>query len=86
MKYKEGDILFYVNPFVFIIEKVKIEMGILEKGELFYIDDIGAYLREEDLFNNLKEAQKYALNQLDKFYTECRWHILNEKPQLFEEE
>lgn len=84
MKYISGDILYYVNPFVFIIEQVQIEMGILEGGELFYIDSIGAYLQEQDLFKNLRDAQKYALEQLEKFYTECRWHIINDRPNLEE--
>jgi len=86
MKYNSGDILYFVNPFVFTIDKVKIEMGVLEEGELFYIDNIGAYLKEEDLFVNLKDAQKYALENLNKFYNECRYYILNDMPKLIDED
>lgn len=86
MKYEAGDILYYVNPFVFIIEKVQVEFAYKEEdGTLYYIDCTGAYLREEELFDNLKEAQKDALNRLDKFSCECRYRILNERPQFGEE-
>lgn len=75
MKYQEGDILYYVNPFVFEIDKVKIEMALNENGELFYIDDVGAYLKEYDLFRNLEEAKIEALTRLNKFYREVQTKI-----------
>ncbi len=84
MKYKEGDKLYYVNPFVFFIDFVKIEMGLVENNELFYIDSVGAYLREPDLFEDLKEAQREALDRLEKYCCEMRYRILNDKPKLEE--
>lgn len=86
MKYKEGDILYYVNPFVFIIDKVQVEFAYQEDDlTIYYIDSFGAYLLEDDLFKTLKEAQKDALKKLDKFILECRYHILNDIPQLYED-
>lgn len=84
MKYKEDDILFYVNPVVFFIEKVKIKMGILEDNDNFYIDSSGAWLREGDLFTDLKEAKTNAIKRLEKFSCEMRWHILNDKLEIEE--
>ena len=85
MKYKEGDKLYYVNPFVFFIDLVKIEMGLKEDDELFYIDSVGAWLREEDLFEDLKDAQRDALDRLEKHCCEMRYRILNNKPKLDKE-
>ena len=86
MKYKSGDILMYVNPFVFFIDKVKIEYAYKEEdGTIMYIDHTGAYLKEEELFKTWKEAQVYALELLDKFICDCRYHILNTKPTMGEE-
>jgi len=83
MKYKSGDVLYYVCPFVFIIEKVNIEMLMQEEdGTIFYIDRSGAYLREHDLFDKFKDAQIDAFNKLNKFYHEKRHEILNSKPKF----
>lgn len=87
MKYKESDQLYYINPFVFFIDLVKIEMCVKEDGyELFYIATPGTYLREEDLFKNLKDAQREALIRLEKHCCEMRYRILNNKPKLDEVE
>ncbi len=83
MKYKSEDILYYVNPFIFNIEVVKIDMAYKEEDDkLYYIDSTGAYLNEWDLFENFKEAQAEALNKLNKFYHESRFNILNNKPKM----
>jgi len=84
MKYSEGDILYYVNPVVFFIDKVKIEMGILENNEIFYIDQVGAWLREEDLFTDLIEARTEAIEKLEQFSCDMRWRILNDNPKIDE--
>lgn len=80
MKFKEEDKLFYINPFVFTIEKVEIQMGILEEVEgekkIFYIDDSGAYLAEENLFKDLEDAKEYALDLLDLFYQKRKLEII----------
>lgn len=81
MKYKTSDILYYVCPFVFIIEKVKISLAVKEEdNRIYYIDHSGAYLEENDLFDNLKEARMDALQKLRKFYEESKYRILNDKP------
>lgn len=86
MKYEAGDILYYVNPFVFVIEKVQIEYSYKEyDGTLYYIDETGAYLREEELFRTWGDAQKHALELLEKFICDCRYQILNVKPSFGEE-
>lgn len=85
MKYSSGDLLYYVCPFIFTIERVRIDMAVKENdNSLYYIDHIGAYLREEDLFINYAEAQRDALNKLEKFIHGCRYRILNNVPQLEE--
>lgn len=83
MKYKNNDILYYVSAFIFAIEVVRIDMAYKEEdGTLYYIDSSGAYLTESDLFDDFKEAQVDALNKLNKFYHENRYHILNNKPKM----
>ncbi len=83
MKYKSDDILYYVNPFIFNIEVVKIEIAYKEDdGALIYIDSNEAYLAEEDLFDKYKDARIDALEKLNKFYHEQKYNILNNKPQL----
>lgn len=68
MKFKEKDILFYVSPCVFTIEKIQVSMGIKEMGDLYYIDHTGAYLKEEDLFYDLTEAKGRSMSLLNTFY------------------
>ena len=82
MKFKENSILYYINPFVFIIEKVKVSMAVKEQTGIYYIDKTGAYLKEEDLFETLNEAKQYAFQKLDEFYYKKRMEISNSKPQL----
>ena len=86
MKFNSGDILYYICPFIFTIEKVKIDMVVKEAdGTFYYIDQTGAYLHEGDLFVKLKEAQMDANNKLNKFCHEKRYEILNKIP-TFEED
>jgi len=86
MKFNSGDILYYVCPFIFTIEKVKIDMVIREDdGTFYYIDQTGAYLHEGDLFAKLKEAQIDATEKLNKFYNAKKYEIINKLP-TFEEE
>ncbi len=86
MKYKIGDILYYVSPFLCIIEKVKIDMIYEEtNGKIYYIDSSGAYLIEEDLFDNYQYAQVNALAKLEKIYDKVRYNILFVKPELNKE-
>ena len=82
MKYKEGDELYYVNPFIFIIERVKIEMSVREDGKLYYIDTVGAYLAENDLFTDLIEAKLSAHKRLDEFYASKDHEICKSNPKL----
>jgi hypothetical protein len=87
-KYKVGDELYYINPFVFIIEKVRIEFveEDTETGLYFYVDWTGAYLSEFDLTRTLPDAKQLALDYLNRFYRQREHEILHANPQLdFEE-
>jgi hypothetical protein len=87
-KFKVGETLYYVNPFVYIIDKVLIEFleDPDEHGYRYYVDHSGAYLQEENLFWNLDAAQNYALESLKKFYDKKYKEILKANPQLEIEE
>ena len=85
MHFKENDILYYVCPFTFIIEKVKINMGVKEKTGIYYIDQSGAYLFENNLFKYLAEAKQNALLKLDEFYYMKRMDIATNKPKIDKE-
>lgn len=68
MKYKKGDYLWYVDPFIFNLFKVYIcHQYELEDGN-YYMEQTGAILHEDDLFENFNEAKSNALNKLRKFY------------------
>ena len=66
-EFKSGDILYYVNPFIFIIDKVLIEFIDQEYSQenIYYIDHSGAYLLENHLFSNLTDAKNHAQEMLD---------------------
>lgn len=81
MKFKENDILFYVCPFAFGIEKVHISMGVIEGDTIYYIDQTGGYLREEFLFYNFNDAKLKALNLLYNFSIERQISIGNIKEE-----
>lgn len=82
--YKAGDILYYVNPFVFIIDKVLIEFidNDNDYGQLFYIDHSGAYLQEDNLSTTLSDAKGKAMLMLEAFYNKKQHEIWNAKPEL----
>lgn len=65
---KTGDEVYYVNPFVFTIEKTTIFGLQYLEGEEFFIDDRSAVLAKEDVHSNLDEARLHARKLLDKFY------------------
>ncbi len=81
MKFKENEILYYVCPFLFTIELIKVEMAVKEEKYLYYIDETGAYLKEENLHDNIFSAQEYAYNQLTKFFDKKTKEILNSNPK-----
>lgn len=68
MKFKENDILYYVCPISFIIEKIKVEYAVKEADRIYYIDISGAYFAEECLHKCLKDAKHQALDILNSFY------------------
>ena len=84
-EFKSGDILYYVNPFIFIIDKVLIEFAEPEdaNGNIFYIDHSGAYLLEESLFMTLDGAKARAQEMLDKFYIDHTHIIQRANPELY---
>lgn len=85
MKYEAGDILYYVCPFVFTIEKVKIDYAYKEEdGTIYYIESSGGYLYEYDLFNNLEDARNNALKKLEDFFRTKNNEIMNSKPNFNE--
>ena len=82
--FKPGDELYYINPFVYIIDRVLIEFVEEEdvNGNIYYIDHSGAYLLEEHLFYNLSCAKNRAQEMLDKFYIDHTKIIQRANPQL----
>jgi hypothetical protein len=84
-KFKTGDILYYVNPFVYNIEKILvqfIEEPTAEDEKIYYIDNDGAYLAEWDLFHSLTHAKEHAQVLLEKFYAEHTRMIKIANPEL----
>lgn len=82
MKFKENDILYYVCPFIFSIEIIKITMGLREGGVLYYIDETGAYLKEDDLFKTLNGAKDNAFKKLTAFYYQKTYEIIHVDPHF----
>lgn len=83
-QFKPGDVLYYVNPFVYIIDKILVEFVENEdvNGNIYYIDHSGAYLLEEHLFVTLSFAKIRARQMLDKFYIEHTKIITSAEPEL----
>lgn len=80
MKFKNNQIVFYVDSTSFKIEKIKITV---EEDIIYpYIDQTGAYYMKDELFADLKEAKKVALKKLSKFYFDTGKKILNANPKL----
>jgi len=71
MKYKIGQIVYYVDEFVFSIEKVKIYDVYSE----YYVDKGGAFLIEDDLFPTIETAKEEAYLRLEQFYINKRVDI-----------
>lgn len=86
MKFKENEILYYVNPFVFTIEKVQISMGCYDHDGLYYIDHTGAYLKEADLHRSLEDAKTHAFNLLNKFHYKKQQELLYVKDEYLKVE
>lgn len=88
MKFNVGDILYYINPFVFTIEKVKIDfIHSFEDGTIGYVEQTGAYLAEEDLLDNLQEATNKAIAMLNKFYQKRYDNLMQRNdPEIFMED
>lgn len=84
MQFESGEILFYVDPFSFTIDLVKIDYLYSDYIGDFYIENTGAYLKEEDLFRTLQQAQKEAINRLGQFYQKKMFEIQNRTP-IFED-
>lgn len=81
--YKPGDILYYVNPFVFVIDKVLIEfVDEVQNGERYYVDHSGAYLTESSLSPDLLEAKLIAQARLQAFYVQKDQEIKSANPEL----
>ena len=84
-KYKLGDILYYISPFVFTIEKVLIEFIDINKVEpqkVYYVDSNGGYFLECNLVDNLFDAKVLANKYLNRFFVEKSHEILNSNPEL----
>lgn len=82
MKFKAGDILYYVNPFVYTIEQILVQFPDTNNGHQYYVDNDGALLAEWDLFERLEDAKGHALQLLEKFYVEKQNEIWKARPEL----
>jgi len=71
--------MYYVNSFIFIIEKVDITTKIADESGIYYITKEGAYLDPQNVFENLQDAKVYALKLLDKFFYKLTNEIVNMK-------
>lgn len=65
--FTEGDKVYYVCPFNFTIEKVKLEMLFRDHTGMYWIDSAGAYLHEFHLARTMEEAKKKANEYLHDF-------------------
>lgn len=77
MKFEENDILYYTCPFTFTIELIKVTIAVKEGNYLYYISEDGAYLREENLHDNIYSAKEYGYNQLVRFFDKKTQEILH---------
>lgn len=83
MEFQAGDVVYYVNPFIFNIDKVLISFPKEENGHQYYVETQGAILPEWDLFYELPDAKAHALQLLQKFYDETQMRIWNANPQFY---
>ena len=83
-KYSYGDVLWYVNPFVFTIEQIQVRLiDPDETGRIYYIDDEGAYLLESDLVETVEEAVEKSLFYLERF-VKLKKHEINNVKKYYE--
>jgi len=73
--------MYYVDKFVFVIEKVDIHTRIEDETGDYYITKDGAYLDPQDVFENEMDAKMYALKLLEEFFNKKNMEILNQKVQ-----
>lgn len=83
MNFREGDVLYWVCPFTFIIDMVEIKFSVLEHDGLYWIDEVGAYLKEDCLFHTIEEAKGSAFKRLNYFYGNKMKEILDYKDEHF---
>jgi len=83
MKFNIGDVVYYVSPFVFTIERVKIDF----MHEEYYCDETYAMFLEADLFETLEEAVFHSIKLLNDFYNKkmAELHTINEPPFTYED-
>lgn len=84
-KYKPGDVVFWICPITFTIEKIKIEFCDYyddNKEKPYYIDADGAYLYEFEMKDTLEDAKDLAYQGLVKMYFEKVRLIQNSNPKL----
>jgi len=83
MRFREGQSVYYANPFSFNIELVTIIEDNVDTGDgLGYIERTGAYLTDRDCFTSLEDARKYMESELFKFYQKRLKGIRNDVPTL----
>lgn len=79
MKFKVGDVLYYCDPFVFTIEKIKIAF----LHDEYYCDKTYAMFKEKELFFTLKETKTYAHFLLTDFVHKKTKEIMNTTERNF---
>lgn len=82
MKFKEGDIVYYVNPFVFDIELIKLDFLYKDENGIYWIDSTGAYIAENDVSTTLEEAKEKAIKYLDRFCKQKTLEIYYSNPKM----
>lgn len=78
-KYSSGQILYWVDPFIFTIHIVQIDYTFEDHTGKYYIEG-EAYLHEWDLFLYLDDAKTEAIKRLKDFYKKREWEILHTDP------
>jgi len=71
--------MWYVNSFIFTIEKVEVDTKLSDETGEYYITKDMAYLSVENVFDNLHDAKVHALKLLDEFYNRVNNQIINTK-------
>lgn len=84
-KYTSGQILYYVDPFIFTIHLLQIDYIFEDYTGKYYMSG-EAYLQEWDLFLYLDDAKSEAIKRLKKFYEKKEGEILHTDPKRIVEE